>query len=94
MSGEPPTRRDGVEYLFVGGPLDQARIVLVHRSSPGLMTVSPGPPDEVYLDVHGAPQPMWFDRGQIVTATDTYRRIDDHPDGPRFVHQEFFPDDE
>lgn len=94
MSGEPPTRLDGREYLFVGGPLDQARIEIVHRSFPDLMTVTPGPPDEVYLDEHDVPQPTWFDRGPIVAATHTYRRVDDHPDGPRFVYQEFPADDD
>lgn len=92
MTGETPTRRDAREYLFVGGPYDQARLAVVHRSNPDLMTVTPEPPDEIYLDPHGELQPMWFSRGQIVAAQHTYRRVDHAEGPPQYVYQEFSPD--
>lgn len=89
MSGDPPRARDGVSYLFVGGPLDGARIDVVHRSNPDLMRTTPEPPDEIHLDEHDALHPVWFSRSAITAASRTYRRVDDLPDGPRFVYQEF-----
>lgn len=89
MSGEPPVARDALPYLFVGGPLDGARLNVVHRSNPDLMTVTPGPPDEIHLDEHDAPHPVWLARSEITTATRIYRRVDGLPGGSRFVYQEF-----